>query len=304
MRRKNKRDVSLIWPSRVPLMVSPGTRIRLFADDCLIYRPINSAQDHVILQKDLNSVTQWANQWGMAFNTSKCNVLSTNSSSHRFYTMNDDILQEVDHATYRYLGISFSNDLTWGNHVANKAYQKLGFVRRNLQGASSRSKASAYTCLIRPGMEYAAPIWDPHLQKDINSLEKVQRKAARWAKSDYSPQSSVTTMMEDLKWEPLANRRKSAKLGLFHKIHHNNVELDFKRDFDLSYATRMTRACSSISADGHTSSHKLHRPRANKRPFQHATIVSTVPAWNSLSPEQIILPYTQFKKQLSSVRRP
>ena len=141
-------------------------------------------------------------------------------------------------------------------------------------------------------------------RKTLILLKRCREKLLGGRSLIIHPQSSVTTMMEDLKWEPLANRRKSAKLGLFHKIHHNNVELDFKRDFDLSYATRMTRACSSISADGHTSSHKLHRPRANKRPFQHATIVSTVPAWNSLSPEQIILPYTQFKKQLSSVRRP
>jgi len=182
--------------------------------------------------------------------------------------MDNDILQQVDHATY--LGISFSNDLTWSNHVdqvAKKAYQKLGFVRRNLQGAPKRSKSTAYTCLIRPGMEYAAPIWDPYLQKDIASLENVQRKAARWVKSDYSPRNSVTSMLKDLKWERLADRRKTAKLGLFHKIHHKNVELDFKRDFELTYATRTTRACSSISAEGHISTHKLHRPRANKKTF-------------------------------------
>ena len=105
----------LLYINDLPAMVSPGTRIRLFADDCLLYRPIKSPVDHVILQKDLDAVTQWAKQWGMAFNTSKCNVLSTCSSSHRFYTMDNDILQQVYHATY--LGIFFSNDLTWSNHV-------------------------------------------------------------------------------------------------------------------------------------------------------------------------------------------
>ena len=149
-------------------------------------------------------------------------------------------------------------------------------------------------------MEYAAPIWDPYLQKDIASLEKVQRKAARWVKSDYSFKNSVSTMLKDLKWDPLADRRKTSKLGLFHKIHHKDVDLDFKRDFDLTYATRTTRACSSISAEGHISSHKLHRPRANKNYFQHSTINSTVPAWNALTAMQIELPYSQFKRQLSN----
>ena len=90
--------------------------------------------------------------------------------------MNNDILQEIDHATY--LGIYFSNYLTWNNHtdqVAKKAYQKLWFVRRNLQGDPKKYQAKTSTCLIRPCMEYVASICDPYLQKDINSLEKIQR---------------------------------------------------------------------------------------------------------------------------------
>ena len=291
----------LLYINDLPLMVSPGTRIRLFADDCLIYRPIRSAEDHIILQKDLNSVSRWAVEWGMAFNTSKCNVLSMNSSSHLFYSMSNDILQEVDHATY--LGISFSKDLTWSNHinqVSKKAYQRLGFVRRNLKGAPKRSKSTAYTSLIRPAMEYASPIWDPYLQKDISTLERVQRKAARWVKGDYTQQSSVTAMLKDLQWESLAARRKSAKLCMFHKIHNSEIELDFERDFNVSYSTRTTRACSSISSEGIISSHKLHRLQANKRQYQNSCIIifSTVPAWNKLQVKQINLPYKQFKSQL------
>ena len=301
----------LLYINDLPLMVSPGTRIRLFADDCLIYRPIKSPEDHVILQRDLDAVSQWAKQWGMAFNTSKCNVLSTCSSSHRFYTMDSDILQQVDHATY--LGLSFSSDLSWSNHVdqvAKKAYQKLGFVRRNLQGAPKRSKSTAYTCLIRPGMEYAAPIWDPYLQKDIASLEKVQRKAARWVKSDYSSRSSVTSMLNDLKWEPLADRRKTSKLGLFHKIHHKEVALDFKRDFGLSPVVNKRKRMANRQYGAYVVKNVVEKyenlhskcykpPETNKRPFQQSTICSTVPAWNALTEEQINLPYSKFKRQLS-----
>ena len=225
--------------------------------------------------------------------------------------MDSDILQQVDHATY--LGLSFSSDLSWSNHVdqvAKKAYQKLGFVRRNLQGAPKRSKSTAYTCLIRPGMEYAAPIWDPYLQKDIASLEKVQRKAARWVKSDYSSRSSVTTMLNDLKWEPLADRRKTSKLGLFHKIHHKEVALDFKRDFGLSPVVNKRKRMANRQYGAYVVKNVVEKyenlhskcykpPETNKRPFQQSTICSTVPAWNALTEEQINLPYTQFKRQLS-----
>jgi len=48
--------------------------------------------------------------------------------------------------------------------------------------------------------EYCSTVWDSHLRKDINELEKVQRRAARWAMSNYSWSSSVTSMLELLQW--------------------------------------------------------------------------------------------------------
>ena len=48
-----------------------ASRIRLFADDCLLYRPINSPQDHQTLQQDLNNLQISANDWGMKFNAKK-----------------------------------------------------------------------------------------------------------------------------------------------------------------------------------------------------------------------------------------
>ena len=41
------------------------SQVRLFADDCLLYRPINSQKDHDILQQDLKNLDTWAENWGM-----------------------------------------------------------------------------------------------------------------------------------------------------------------------------------------------------------------------------------------------
>ena len=60
-------------------------------------------------------------------------------------------------------------------------------------------------------MEYASTIWDPYLKKDIDLLEKVQRKAARWVFSDYKYQCDQTTQGSKLeiigrpKTEPKTN---------------------------------------------------------------------------------------------------
>ena len=36
------------------------SQVRLFADDCLLYRTIKSQSDHEILQQDLNNLQKWA----------------------------------------------------------------------------------------------------------------------------------------------------------------------------------------------------------------------------------------------------
>ena len=58
----------------LPSVVS--SNVRLFADDCLIYRNIKSKEDQITLQKDLNLIENWGNTWGMRFNAAKCNILS------------------------------------------------------------------------------------------------------------------------------------------------------------------------------------------------------------------------------------
>ena len=42
------------------LPASVSSQVRLFADDCLLYREINTFQDHVALQQDLHNLEQWA----------------------------------------------------------------------------------------------------------------------------------------------------------------------------------------------------------------------------------------------------
>ena len=46
--------------------------IRLYADDILMYRVIDSVDDHYNLQRDLTSLKNWSDTWQMKFNPAKC----------------------------------------------------------------------------------------------------------------------------------------------------------------------------------------------------------------------------------------
>ena len=49
--------------------------VRLFADDCVLYRNIESPMDCQILQDDLNSLAQWEADWQMKCNVAKCHSM-------------------------------------------------------------------------------------------------------------------------------------------------------------------------------------------------------------------------------------
>ena len=69
----------LSFTNDLPQVVDPGTQVRLFADDCLIYRTIKSIHDQVQMQKDLDALRSWGELWGMKFNASKCNILTVSN---------------------------------------------------------------------------------------------------------------------------------------------------------------------------------------------------------------------------------
>ena len=64
--------------------------------------------------------------------------------------------------------------------VCSKARKITGLIyRRYYQYTDSGALLQLYTSLVRPHVEYAAPVWDPHTLHDFQSLESVQKFALR-----------------------------------------------------------------------------------------------------------------------------
>ena len=199
------------------LPLSVRSKVRLFADDCLLYRVINSTEDQDVLQQDLQNLEQWGARWGMRFNASKCEVMRLkrgNKMLSRMYTLSSQVLKQADSA--KYLGVQITDELSWSPHIstlASKANSKIGFLWRNVRQCPAKLREQAYFTLVRSILEYSTSVWNPHLKKDINKLEDVQRRAARFVKGDSRWTSSVDAMIEDLGWDSLADRRREICRG-------------------------------------------------------------------------------------------
>ena len=73
-----------------------SSEIRLFADDCVCYREINTEEGTLKLQRDIDRLGSWAKKWGMGFQPVKCNMLQlTNKRSSKMqakYTLEVTVL--------------------------------------------------------------------------------------------------------------------------------------------------------------------------------------------------------------------
>ena len=250
--------------------------VRLFADDCLLYRPIHTAEDQCKLQEDFDELQHWGNIWGMKFNAAKCNIIRISRKKtplHSFYNIGGEILKEVD--SCKYLGVTISNNLSWNTHIAGitkKANQSLGFIRRNTKHCPPKTKELAYLTMVRPLIEYCACIWDPHTQKNIRELENIQRRAARIVKNDFRQTSSVTEIIKELNWDKLQDRRRNVRITSLFKIIKGLVAIPVE-ELDLEFTDSITRRNSNL---------KLKTLRPNTNVFKNSFVVKTIPDWNKL----------------------
>ena len=94
----------------------------------------------------------------------------------RDYILHGQALESV--TSSRYLGVDISGSLSWNPHVnriTGNGNRTLGFVRRNIKTKMSKVCKTAYNTLVRPQLEYASAVWDPHTKVRTSQIEQVQR---------------------------------------------------------------------------------------------------------------------------------
>ena len=190
------------------------------------------------------------------------------------YSMQDSVLEAVDHHTY--LAIKISSKLTWNIRVSNissKANTTLGLLRRHLHSCKPNIKEIGYKSLVRPKLEFCCSIWDPYHQDQKDQLEAVLRKATRFVMRNYKRDSSVSTIIQQLKWQSLEERRAVSRLTFTYKAFHEitAVKLDHLKSSKSSRPTLLN-----------SSAFPLRKLATKKDKYQNSLLPRTSSEWNLL----------------------
>ena len=260
----------LIYINDICDNLTPGTFIRLFADDSLLYRVIKTDEDIRILQKDLDTLQEWEKKNKMEFHADKCQVLRISNKLKPIegtYNIHGTPLKLF--TSVKYLGITLDSNLNWSeqcNNVFNKASFMMSFLERNLSRCPPKVKEQCYNSLVRPILDYGCTAWDPFRENQINKLELINKRAARFVTGNYTREHGNTEKnMKTLGWPTLKVRRSRLKLAMFFKINSDMIHIP-RDDLVANPRKPLNFIVPSSSVDAHL----------------HSFFPSTVRLWNSI----------------------
>ena len=144
----------------------------------------------------------------MEVHPEKCVVVhfGRNNLRHEYKIGNNVI---GDSTIVRDLGVLVAESCSFSEHVnsiARKAHAVLSQLKRATTLRDGKTFTKLYTSYVRPLLESAAPVWNPYKREDVQTLEKVQRRALRMI-SDLGS-STYEERLKKLGLQSLEDRRR------------------------------------------------------------------------------------------------
>lgn len=159
--------------------------IFLYADDVKLFKEIISFDDEQELQKGLDTIYDWSKYSLINLHPDKCVSMRIQgnkkiASEKCFYNLNEKLLKTVSQE--KDLGIIIDDSLSFETHIhekVKKANALTGMIRRTFTYMDKNIYKTLFTTIVRPHLEYGAPIWNPYKIKLINLIENVQRRSTK-----------------------------------------------------------------------------------------------------------------------------
>ena len=156
----------------------------MFADDTKLLKVIKSDRDNLDFQSDLDRLHHWSSTWQLKFNPNKCKIMHAGRQreEHLYTMINDEndtrtILEETP--CEKDLGLHVDNQLLFDDHIhqACKKANVMGAIRRTFKHLDIHTLPLLYKAMVRPILEYGNTAGYPHLIRQANKIEQVQRRA-------------------------------------------------------------------------------------------------------------------------------
>ena len=237
--------------------------------------------DRSEMQENINQFMRWADTWQMQFNAKKCKVLHVGKSNPCFdYTMGGyapagTLLEAVSEE--KDIGVIIHNSLKPSLQcakAAKKANSVLGQMSRSVQYRDKYVWLRLYKRYVRPHLEFSVQAWSPWYKRDIELLEKVQRRALNMVCGLHG--RTYEGKLKEVGLTTLAERRlRGDMIQVWKWIHKKSV-------MDPQLFSMVTTAQQSRVTRHTTKSLNIMKPKARLEIRKNFFTVRAVDDWNKL----------------------
>ena len=155
--------------------------VKLFADDTKVGQIVESEEDARRMQRQIDELVRWAEEWGMTFNVKKCKIMHAGKKNKAFkYKMDGEEIMSVTEEKDLGVWVEATHKPTKQCAAAAKAaHFALGQIQRSFHFRKKENVVPLWKTFVRPKLEFAVAAWSPWQEGDIKMIEKVQERMIR-----------------------------------------------------------------------------------------------------------------------------
>ena len=251
----------------------------MFADDTTLFSVVDAKRDRDAiansLNEDLLEVERWAKKWFVTFNASKTQSLiisrCKDQDCHPPLFFLGSQLEDVN--DIKFLGLTINKRLNWSNHIlslSKKAGRRTGLLKKASHVLPQSLLTQYYKQSVRSIMEQYSPIWCGSSQRDLHSLDSIQKKCVHLC--GISRENLVKQRLQTL-----SHRRSVAGLSTFYKLQKGLTPCSLQSiKPDPFMSCRQTRQSHSLMNGG------VIIPKSHTTQHQNSFIPMFSRRWNNL----------------------
>lgn len=247
-----------------------------FADDSKLWGSVSTEDEINNMKDDLETLNKWSELNQMPFNVKKCKVmhLGTNNPKECYFLSGSKIpvaKEEKDLGVF--VNDKFKPSLNC-KKVSKSAGKTIGLIKRNIVNKDKEGMMILYKTLVRPKIDYCIQAWRPYRRKDINILEKIQKRFTKIVKG-----------LKDVKYE-----QRLEKLGIT-TIEDRHYRADMVQVFKILKINKDTFPENFLELNnrvGRINSMKLFKKDCKLDLCKYSFTFRVVDQWNKL-PDAVVL---------------